>query len=81
MISIDEIRSITPDPKALISEDTINELIAEIDEKMRTEAFNGKRRVCSRQVKQAVGEILVDRYKANGYTAKILGNHTVEISW
>jgi len=81
MISIDEVRNITPDPKALISEELINELIDEIDEKIKAEAYKGNTRACSRQVKQAVGEVLVERYTAGGYNAKILGNHTVEISW
>jgi hypothetical protein len=53
----------------------------EIDEKIKIEAHKGNTRACSRQVKQAVGEVLVERYAAGGYNAKILGNHTVEISW
>jgi hypothetical protein len=81
MISINEVRKIVPDPKAGVDETVIAQLMDEIDAKIEAEAHKGNTRACSRQVKQAVGEILVERYAAGGYNARILGNHTVEISW
>lgn len=81
MISVDEVRKIAPDPKALVNEELINSLVAELDNKIISEARKGSHRACSKQVKQPVGEILVEKYIAHGYSAKILGNHTVEISW